>query len=119
MVKINQLYGIGIALCFNLFDITTGLISAIKNKDIKSAKMRDGLFKKVGFIACYSLAYLVDNYGSYVGFNLSVKVLPIILLYTVTTELISIIENISKINPDIIPEQLEKFFELTDKRKEK
>lgn len=39
-------YPVIIALIFNALDLVTGIISAVKSKDIKSAKLRDGLFKK-------------------------------------------------------------------------
>lgn len=103
-----------IALVFNLLDIVTGLVSAIKNGELQSAKLRDGLFKKVGFIFCYILSWLVDAHGSDVGFELSVNILPIIILYVCTTETVSIIENISKINPDVLPEKLMEMFHITD-----
>lgn len=114
----NVLYPIIIALIFNGLDLITGIISAIKNKDIKSAKLRDGLFKKVGFLLCYFVAWLVDTYGSYIGFHFGVAILPIIILYVCTTELVSIIENICKINPDMLPEKMMNLFHVSDIRKE-
>lgn len=114
----NVFYPIIIALIFNGLDLITGIISAIKNKEIKSAKLRDGLFKKVGFLLCYFVAWLVDTYGDYIGFNFGVDILPIIILYVCTTELVSIIENICKINPDLLPEKLMNLFHISDIRKE-
>jgi toxin secretion/phage lysis holin len=111
-------YPIIIALIFNGLDLITGIISAIKNKEIKSAKLRDGLFKKVGFLLCYFVAWLVDTYGNYIGFNFGVAILPIIILYVCTTELVSIIENICKINTDLLPEKLINLFHISDIRKE-
>lgn len=114
----NAFYPIIIALIFNGVDLITGIISAIKNKEIKSSKLRDGLFKKVGFLLCYFVAWLVDTYGKYVGFQLGVSILPIIILYVCTTELVSIIENICKINPDLVPDKLMNLFHVSDIRKE-
>lgn len=109
----EEFYPIIIALIFNLFDLISGLISAVKNKDLQSAKLRDGLFKKVGFIMCYVLAYIVDYYGTFIGLNLGVSILPIIVLYACTTELVSILENISKINSDLLPEKLMELFHIS------
>lgn len=109
-----QFYPIIIALIFNGLDLVTGIISAIKDKDIQSAKLRDGLFKKVGFMLCYFVAWLVDTEGELIGFKFGVEILPIIILYVCTTELVSILENISKINPDILPEKLMELFHITD-----
>lgn len=114
----ENLYPIFVALVFNALDILTGLVSAIKNKDIKSAKLRDGLFKKVGFIFCYFTAWLVDGYGDVIGFKLGVAILPVIVLYVCTTELVSILENISKINSDLLPAKLMELFHISNTRKE-
>lgn len=56
----------------------------------------------------------MDNYGSIVGFKLPVAILPAILLYVCTTELVSILENIAKINPDILPDKLMQLFHVKD-----
>lgn len=114
----EQFYPIIIALVFNALDIITGIITAIKNKDIQSSKLRDGLFKKVGFILCYFVAWLVDNEGTLIGFKLATPILPIIILYVCTTELVSILENICKINPDILPEKLMELFHISNVKKE-
>lgn len=108
----EQLYPVVIALVFNGTDIFTGILSAVKNKDIHSAKLRDGLFKKVGFILTYFLAWLIDNYGKIVGFDITVKLLPVIVAYVCITELVSILENISKINPDLVPDKLFELFHI-------
>lgn len=105
---------IAVALAFNGLDLLTGIISACRLKDLKSSRLRDGLFKKVGFIMCYFLAWLMDNYGSTVGFTLPFAILPVIVLYVCTTELVSIIENITKINPDILPDKLLEIFHVKD-----
>lgn len=110
----EQFYPIIIAMIFNALDLVTGIITAIKNKDIKSSKLRDGLFKKVGFILCYFVAWLVDNEGALIGFRIDVSILPIIILYVCATELVSILENICKINPDILPEKLMQLFHIFD-----
>lgn len=101
-----------VALSFNGLDLLTGIISAIRLKDLKSSRLRDGLFKKVAFILCYFLAWLMDNYGNTVGFKLPVDILPVIILYVCTTELVSILENITKINPDILPDKLMQMFHV-------
>ena len=110
----EQVYPVIVALIFNALDLITGLVSAVKIKDIQSSKLRDGLFKKVGFIFCYFVAWLVDTQGNVIGFQLGVTLLPIIILYVCTTELVSILENISKINSDILPEKLMELFHITD-----
>lgn len=118
MKEIEQFYPIFIALVFNALDLITGIITAVKNKDIKSSKLRDGLFKKIGFMLCYFVAWLVDTHGTRIGFQFGISILPIIILYVCTTELVSILENICKINPDILPEKLMELFHISDIKKE-
>lgn len=106
------MHSIGVALLFNLTDLLTGLISAVKAKDLQSTKLRDGFFKKIGFLICYFLALMIDTYGSEVGFVLSIKLLPIIISFVCITEVVSIIENLSKIT-DILPEKLLTIFHIS------
>lgn len=101
-----------VALVFNATDFITGFLSALKTKTVNSTKLRDGLFKKIGFIVCYFLALLLDTQGAMIGFNVDVEFLPIIVGYAVLTELVSIIENVSVLNPDVLPEKLKELFHI-------
>lgn len=103
---------IAVALAFNAMDLITGIAAAVKEKDLESSKLRDGLFKKAGFLFCYVLAILIDNNGVYIGLNINVEILPIIVLYVVTTEIVSIIENICKLNSDLLPDKLLEMFHV-------
>lgn len=108
----GNMEAIVVALSLNLFDLISGFVGAIKNKDIKSSKLRDGMFKKVGFIFCYVLAYILDTEGNAIGFSVGVKLLPIIITYVCVTEVVSILENISNINSDLLPETLKDLFRI-------
>lgn len=105
------MHGIAVALVFNATDLVTGIISAVKAHDLQSSKLRDGIFKKVGFLICYFLALIIDIYGYEVGFNLNVDLLPVVLGFVCLTETISVIENLAKIT-DIVPEKLLSLFHI-------
>ena len=113
---LESLAPVGVALIFNAVDLITGIIGAVKNKDLESGKMRDGIFKKVGFIICYVLAILLDNFGGVVGIQIGIKLLPIICVYVIMTEVVSIIENINRINPDLLPDKLKELFHVKDNK---
>ena len=113
-----DIYPVFIALIFNLLDLITGILCELKMKELQSSKLRDGLFKKVGLIICYFLAWLIDTKGKMVGFHMGVPILPTILLYVCTTELVSILENVSKINPDIITNKIMDMFHVKHNEKE-
>lgn len=96
-----------IALIFNGLDLITGIVGALRDGDqIKSSKLRNGLFKKVGFIFCYALGIAINYAESYLTLPFGVDLVPVICTYAIITEVVSIIENISKINPDILPDKL-------------
>lgn len=106
------MHGIAVALMFNATDLVTGIISAIKEHDLQSNKLRDGIFKKVGFLICYFLALMIDMYGSEVRFTLNVELLPVVLGFVCLTETVSIIENLAKIT-DIVPDKLLSLFHIS------
>lgn len=96
-----------VALVFNGLDLVTGIVGAIRNgEQIKSSKLRDGLFKKVGFILCYTLGIVINYAETFLTLPFGVDLVSVICTYAIITEVVSIVENISKINPDILPEKL-------------
>lgn len=96
-----------LALVFNGLDLITGIVGALRDgEQIKSSKLRDGLFKKVGFIFCYTLGIVINYAENYLILPFGVDLVPIISTYAIITEVVSIVENISKINPDILPDKL-------------
>lgn len=111
------MYQIILALVFHVLDLASGFIGAVKCGTVESAKMRDGMFKKVGFIFCYIIGVILDTYGHVLGLNIGIQVLPILVAYSVTTEIVSIIENVHEINPDLVPEKLIKLFHISSDKK--
>lgn len=96
-----------VALVFNGLDLVTGIVGALREgEQIKSNKLRDGLFKKVGFIFCYALGFAINYAETYLTLPFGVDLVPVICIYAIITEVVSIIENISKINNDILPDKL-------------
>lgn len=96
-----------VALIFNGMDLLTGIVGALRNgEQIKSNKLRDGLFKKVGFVFCYALGIAINYAENYLTLPFGVDLVPVICTYAIITEVVSIIENISKINDEILPDKL-------------
>lgn len=96
-----------VALVFNGLDLITGIIGAFRyGEQIKSSKLRDGLFKKVGFIFCYILGIMINYAENFLNLPFGVDLVPVFCTYAIITEVVSIIENISKINPDLLPDKL-------------
>ena len=107
MKEVIKMKIILVALIFNGMDLLTGIVGALRNgEQIKSNKLRDGLFKKVGFVFCYALGIAINYAENYLTLPFGVDLVPVICTYAIITEVVSIIENISKINDEILPDKL-------------
>lgn len=90
-----------IALGFIAFDILTGLIGAIKNGTYKSTVMREGLFHKCGEMLAMIFSYGCEYAFPYIGIDVSLPIAQSIYIYIIVMEAGSIIENITKISPEL------------------
>ncbi|MCD8146008.1 MAG: phage holin family protein [Clostridiales bacterium] len=99
-----------ITCAFIALDFITGLVQALATKTFSSSIMREGLFHKVGLILCMILGILVDYAQNFVDLGVTVPVAGAICAYICVMEVGSIIENVCKIDPEIMPEKLTGFF---------
>lgn len=90
-----------LAFAFNLLDFITGFVNAWRMKKISSTKMREGLFHKLGFWLTYVLAILFNIANKELNFQIPLNLIYVVCVYVIITEIISIVENLKKINPDI------------------
>lgn len=90
----NIVWQILAPLLFMLFDIITGYIQAIINKNVDSSIMRKGLLHKILLIIIIAGSFLLD-----VTFSLKISV--VICIYIIIMELTSILENLKKAGIDI------------------
>lgn len=98
-------------LCLMVFDIFSGFTAALKNRELSSTKMREGLFHKCSLVMCIVLAWCIEMFVMHVpdlGFNVPLVIPACILIFTM--EVVSILENIVKINPDLENEEIVKLF---------
>lgn len=95
-----------ITCIFVVFDLTSGGIAACANYEWKSSEMRKGLYHKFGSIMLVVLAYLIDYAQKYVDLGFQVPIAAGVCVYIILMELGSILENIGKINPDLLPDKV-------------
>lgn len=95
-----------ITCIFVVFDLGSGGISACANHEWKSSEMRKGLYHKFGSIMLVVLAYLIDYAQKYVDLGFQVPIAAGVCVYIILMELGSIVENIGKINPDLLPDKV-------------
>lgn len=82
-------------------DVFTGLVLAIKEHEVDSSKMRDGLYKKFANSIFCVVGYFAELAQAYAGINLIIPTGTGVAAIVVTMETISILENLCKINPDL------------------
>lgn len=72
--------------------------------------MREGLFHKCGSLLCIVFGILADIAQTYVDLGVNIPVTIAICGYICLMEAGSIIENVTTINPDIMPSKLTALF---------
>ena len=96
--------------CFILFDLITGLLKAFKSQKYTSTIMREGLYHKAGSVLCIIFGVLVDYAQTLVDLGVNVPMAMAVCSYIILMETGSIIENVSEINPEIMPNKLKRYF---------
>lgn len=102
----NAVYSVPVevklALAFMVIDVFTGVLKAVKNKELNSTKAREGIYKKASFILFIAFGYLADYAMNYVNMGFSFPAAATICTLVVVTEAISVLENLGQINPDLV-----------------
>lgn len=117
---INQLQAVApnpvpfaFACGFILLDVLTGYAQAVANKDVSSAKMRNGFWHKLALVFAILAAGMVDIATGYeldLGFD--VPIFEASCLYVMVMELTSIAENIKRMNQELADSRLLSLLEV-------
>lgn len=106
---------VAVAICF---DVVTGLVaSAATGVPITSERARKGFWKKVCFLLAVFLGIFMDAFIPELVLMIGIKLpfnLPfgcIVSIYVILTELISIAENIYKVNKQSMPKWIIKLLQ--------
>ena len=84
---------------FILFDIISGVLKATYEGNLASTIMRKGLFNKLGEILALILGKLVEYASVQYQLGFSIPLYTAIAAYLILMETLSILENISAMNP--------------------
>ena len=102
----NAVYSVPVevklALAFMAIDVFTGVLKAVKNKELNSTKAREGIYKKASFILFIAFGYLADYAVDYVNMGFNLPAAATICTLVIITEAISVLENLGQINPDLV-----------------
>lgn len=94
-------YEILAVLVFIVMDYVTGVINAAMHGKLSSTKMREGLGNKFAYLCVCFIAWFIDFEMEHIDIGFRSALTPLVTVGIVLIELSSIIENISKINPEL------------------
>lgn len=91
-----------LSVAFMMVDVFTGILKAVKNKELSSTRAREGIYKKASFILFIAFGYLADYAMNYVDLGFNFPAAATICTLIILTEAISVLENLGQINPDLV-----------------
>ena len=102
----NTVYSVPVevklSVAFMMVDVFTGILKAVKNKELSSTRAREGIYKKASFILFIAFGYLADYAMEYVDLGFNFPAAATICTLIILTEAISVLENLGQINPDLV-----------------
>lgn len=102
----NTVYSVPVevklSVAFMMVDVFTGILKAVKNKELSSTRAREGIYKKASFILFIAFGYLADYAMVYVDLGFNFPAAATICTLIILTEAISVLENLGQINPDLV-----------------
>lgn len=87
-----------------IMDIVCGTVAAMRNKELSSSVLSDGMYNKIGecmFLLIGIIAHEILGIPPFDGLGISPDIAYLVAVYIAWMELVSILENICKINPEL------------------
>ena len=105
----------GIAI---VLDIASGISQAVCNKTLQSDKMRQGVYHKLSYVFAVGLAALLEYGTIYLELGFEAPIVLPVIIYIVLTEAVSILENLTRINPELINSPIFKLLSTAQNRRD-
>lgn len=99
MINVSIVCGILI-----IMDIVCGTVAAMRNRELSSSIAREGMYNKIGeamFLFIGIIANEILAMPPFDGMGISPDIAYLVAAYIAWMELVSILENICKINPEL------------------
>lgn len=93
-----------------VMDYVSGIGKAIKAKDVDSQIMREGLWHKSAYVGVIALALLLEHGQGYLDLGYTLPVVTPACTYIAVTEIASILENLSALNPELANNKIMQIF---------
>ena len=103
---------------FIALDVISGFSQACVNHTVDSSIMRRGLWHKSAYILAILLAMVCEYAAVYIDLGFTVPITAPVVGFISTTEVVSIVENLGRLNPEIANSKLLDFFSMNRNRRE-
>lgn len=117
LVKIDPTVVV-IALVLMGMDILLGLAGAVKDHDVQSSKMREGLWHKAGSIGLIVLAYILEVAIDHVDLGIVFPGVIVVCAYIILMEVGSCLENLVVLNPELKNNPIMRVFATREEKDE-
>ena len=102
----NEFYIIVTPMVMACLDLVSGYLAAMHNGEVNSSVMFEGMFKKLSEVLAIVVAkateFAITVFGATeLGMNPSIPVCTAVCIFITVYELVSVVENIGKMNPAI------------------
>lgn len=114
-MTIHELIVIGIVFLLVLIDYITGVVNAITNGELSSERMRQGLGHKFSYLAIICVALIVEYGSDYINLGVELPVFMPVCTGICLIEITSIMENCTKINPELSRSNILNIFRVDKK----
>lgn len=87
-----------------IMDIVCGVVAALRNRELCSSIAREGMYNKIGEVMLLFIGIIANEILGIPPFDtlgISPNIAYLVAAYIAWAELVSILENICKINPDL------------------
>lgn len=114
-MPIHESTTIGIVFLLVLIDYITGVVNAIMHGELSSERMRQGLGHKFAYLAIICVALIVEYGSDYISLGVELPVFMPACAGICLIEITSIMENCTKINPELSKSNILNIFKIDKK----
>lgn len=108
----GQAWVIWITVAFIVLDVVSGVAKGAKQGQLSSSKMREGIWHKAGYVLIIALAVLIEVGSKHIDLGFTVPLVVPACCYIILSEVMSIFENATVLNPQIGGSGLSKLFNV-------
>lgn len=97
----TEIVALAVTTAMIVLDYLTGIAKAVYAGSISSGKMREGLWHKFSYVIVVVLAEIIEHAQTVLPLGFDIPLVVPAAVYIILTEIASILENLTEINPGL------------------